>query len=190
MMNIMKYLVSASFVAALCVTLQVSTAQENDSIQVTSSAFSHNTDIPLRFSAYGDNVSPDLSWANLPAGTQELALILDDPIVDMPQPFVHWVAYNIPATASGLPAAIPIDPVVSTDGLQGMINGLNGTRRSGYFGPRPPVDGKVHNYHFRIYALDKKLDLPEGINKEGLLEAMSGHILATGTLTGNYQQME
>ena len=189
-MYIVKYLTPISLAAALCMNMQIATAQESDSITVTSSAFSHDTDIPLRFSAYGDNVSPDLSWANLPAGTQELALILDDPIVDMPQPFVHWVAYNIPATASGLPAALPTDPVVAADGLQGMINGINGTRQSGYFGPRPPVDGKVHNYHFRIYALDKKLNLADGVNKEGLLEAMSGHILATGTLTGNYQQTE
>lgn len=166
------------------------TLAADDSIKVVSSAFSNNSKIPLRFSAYGDNVSPDLTWSNLPSGTQELALILDDPIVDMPQPFVHWVAYNIPATASGLPAALSTDAIVTAEGLQGMINGINGTNRSGYFGPRPPVDGKVHKYNFRIYALDKKLNLPDGINKEGLLEAMSGHILATGTLIGDYQQME
>src|SRR5690606_18616326 len=126
-MTILKPLSTISLTVIVCMNMQNVFAQENETIEVTSSAFSHNTDIPLQYSAYGDNISPDLSWGNLPAGTQELALILDDPVVDMPQPFVHWVAYNIPATATGLPEAIPTDAVVSVDGLEGMINGLNGT---------------------------------------------------------------
>lgn len=190
MTNIVKHLAPISLAASVFLSLPIAAAAEENSITVASGAFTHESAIPLRFSAYGDNISPDLSWSNVPTGTQELALILDDPIVDMPQPFVHWVAYNIPATASGLPVALPTDPMVSVSGLQGMINGLNGTSRSGYFGPRPPVDGKVHEYNFRIYALDKKLNLPEGVNKEGLLKAMEGHILATGTLVGHYQQTE
>lgn len=164
-------------------------AQEN--ITVASGAFKHNGDIPLRYSAYGDNMSPDLNWSDLPEGTQQLALILEDPIVAMPQPFVHWVAYNIPVSASGLPAGLATDAVVTGHAeLAGMINGLNGTGRSGYFGPRPPVDGKVHNYHFTVYALGTALPLPQGLNKAGLLKAMEGHVLASGTLTGNYQRTE
>lgn len=109
----------------------------------------------------------------------------------MPQPFVHWVAYNIPVSASGLPSGLTTEAVVSGQAsLAGMINGLNGTGRPGYFGPRPPVDGKVHNYHFTIYALGTALNLPEGLNKETLLEAMEGHVLGAATLTGNYQRLE
>lgn len=163
-----------------------SAADAPESIIVRSEVFEHNTDIPLRFSAYGANVSPDISWSNLPAGTQQLALILDDPVFGMP-PFVHWVAYNIPVTATGLPEGLSPDAIVTHPGLEGMINGHNGTRRSGYFGPRPPNDGKVHTYNFRIYALDYALNLPDGLNKDSLLEAMEGHIIATGLLTGNYQ---
>jgi phosphatidylethanolamine-binding protein (PEBP) family uncharacterized protein len=80
--------------------------------------------------------------------------------------------------------------VTGAAGLEGMINGLNGIRQAGYFGPRPPVDGKLHAYHFRIYALDAALNLPEGLNKETLLEAIDGHVLGTGMLMGHYEQKE
>lgn len=166
-------------------------ASAQETLEVSSSAFAHNANIPLKYSAYGDNTSPAISWGDLPEGTKQVALILDDPIVAMPQPFVHWVAYNIPASASGLPEGLSTDAkVVDVPQLSGMINGVNGTRRTGYFGPRPPVDGKVHNYNFTVYALDLDQILPQGLNKEGLLKAMEGKILASGTLTGNYQQTE
>lgn len=164
-------------------------ADAPETILVSSSAFEHNTAMPLRYSAYGENVSPDLQWRNLPEGTRQLALILDDPVFGMPA-FVHWVAYNIPVTAQGLPEGLATDAIVTVPGLEGMINGANGTRRTGYFGPRPPADGKVHTYNFRLYALDYELNLPDGYNKQALLQAMEGHILATGLLTGNYQYFD
>jgi hypothetical protein len=161
-------------------------AEPPETIVLSSQAFAHNTDIPLRFSGYGSNTAPDIAWSNLPPGTQQLALILDDPVFGMP-PFVHWVAYNIPVTATGLPEGLSANAIVAHPGLEGMINGSNGTRRTGYFGPRPPNNGKVHTYNFRIYALDYALKLPDGLNKEGLLDAMDGHVLATGLLTGNFK---
>jgi len=164
-------------------------AEVPETILLSSEAFAHNSDMPLRYSAYGENVSPDLTWRNLPAGTRQLALILDDPVFGLP-PFVHWVAYNVPATATGLPEGLSPDAIVAHPGLEGMINGANGTRRTGYFGPRPPADGKVHTYNFRIYALDYELNLPDGYSKHSLLQAMEGHILATGLLTGNYEYKE
>ena len=177
--------------AALVLNFLAFTTSAQESLDVSSSAFDHNTDIPIGYSAYGDNKSPDINWSNLPEGTKQVALILEDPIVAMPQPFVHWVAYNIPASASGLPEGLSTDvKVTDHPQLSGMINGVNGTRRTGYFGPRPPADDKVHNYHFTVYALDLDLILPQGLNKEGLLKAMEGKILASGTLTGNYQYFE
>src|SRR5690606_3801686 len=181
---------------ALCAILlfaisQVSVSAEvPEPILVTSTAFGHETDMPLRYTAYGDNVSPDLSWRHLPEGTKQLALILDDPVVDTLQPFVHWIAYNIPASATGLPEGLSPDAIVTYPGLEGMINGANGIRRTGYFGPRPPDDGKVHTYNFRIYALDHEMNLADGFNKASLLRAMEGHALATGLLTGNYRFTE
>lgn len=167
-----------------------SAEQVPETIVVSSSAFSHDTDIPWQYSAYGEGISPAISWSNLPEGTRQLALILDDPVVGTLQPFVHWIAYNIPATASGLPEGLSTDAIVTHPGLEGMINGANGIRRSGYFGPRPPADGKVHTYNFRIYALDHEMNLADGLNKASLLDAMRGHILATGLLTGNFEYTE
>jgi Raf kinase inhibitor-like YbhB/YbcL family protein len=161
-------------------------ADPPETIVVTSEAFDHNTNMPLKYSHYDQNISPDISWSNLPEGTQQIALILDDPVFGMP-PFVHWVAYNIPSTATGLPEDMSADAIVTHPGLEGMINGVNGTSGTGYFGPRPPNDGKVHTYMFRIYALDYQLNLPDGLNKDRLLDAMDGHILATGLLTGNFK---
>tara|TARA_R110001592_G_scaffold19937_2_gene81393 strand:+ start:1977 stop:2558 length:582 start_codon:yes stop_codon:yes gene_type:complete len=176
---------------ALALHLFASSSFAQETLEVSSAAFDHDTDIPIAFSAYGDNKSPDINWGSLPEGTKQVALILDDPVVAMPQPFVHWVAYNIPATATGLPEGLSTDAkVMGHAQLSGMINGVNGTRRTGYFGPRPPADGKVHNYNFTVYALDLDTILPQGLNKAALLKAMEGKVLASGTLTGNYQFTE
>ena len=176
--------------ATLCISGLVAAADAPETIIVTSSAFANQGTIPQSYSAYGDNQSIDLSWSNLPAGTVELALICDDPIVGRPTPFVHWVVYNIPASAIGLPASMSSDVLPALPGLDGLTNGLNDTSNPGYFGPRPPLDGKLHEYHIRVYALDANLDLAEGLNKNELLEAMEGHVLATGLLMGHYQRTE
>ena len=166
-----------------------------ETITVTSSVFEHHGMVPLENSAYGDNTSIDLSWSNLPEGTVQLALICDDPEVVtigmMENPFVHWVMYNIPASAPGLPAGMATDAAVTgIDGLEGAINGHNGLNRPGYFGPRPPDNGHLHAYHFRVYAIDADLGLEPGLNKDQLLEAIDGHVLATGMLMGHYQHTE
>ena len=102
-MSLIKKSLSA---VALCMafTCQVTLAADMpDTITVSSTAFANHDMVPLANSAYGDNVSPQLSWSDLPEGTVQLALVMDDPVVPMPQPFVHWVAYNIPADASEIP---------------------------------------------------------------------------------------
>jgi len=183
---------ASHYLAALALLVllpgSASAAEMEDTITVSSSAFEHHGMVPLAYSAYGDNTVPSISWSDLPEGTQQLALVMDDPIAPTPQPFVHWVAYNIPADADGLPEGLTRDAEVDVSGLEGMINGVNGLRQTGYFGPRPPKDGKLHAYHFRIYALDSELDLPAGLNKAELLEAIDGHVLATGMLMGHYEE--
>ncbi|HBW83979.1 MAG: YbhB/YbcL family Raf kinase inhibitor-like protein [Gammaproteobacteria bacterium] len=188
------HLVSLGFLLFATLALKVSAQDAPETILVTSSAFDHHGMVPEVNSAYGDNVSIDLSWAELPEGTQQLALICDDPVVVeigmMEQPFVHWVMYNIPASASGLPAGLPSDAALDMDSLHGAVNGLNGLRRPGYFGPRPPANGQLHAYHFRVYALDEALNLDPGLGKAELLDAMDGHVLATGMLMGHYERKE
>ena len=184
---------SACFLLA-SMAFEVGAQDAPETISVTSSAFDHHGMVPESNSAYGENVSIDLTWADLPEGTQQLALICDDPkVVEigmMEQPFVHWVMYNIPASASGLPAGLPSDATLEMEGLEGAVNGLNGLGRPGYFGPRPPANGQLHAYHFRVYAIDDALNLEPGLGKAELLDAMNGHILATGMLMGHYERKE
>lgn len=191
----MKALSSLALGFLSVVYLTTAMAQMEDTITVSSSAFDHHGMVPEDNSAYGANQSIDLSWDNLPSGTEQLVLIMDDPkVVElgmMEEPFVHWVAYNIPASASGLPADLTKDAVVTgIEELNGMVNGVNGLRRPGYFGPRPPANGQLHAYHFRIYAVDTALDLPEGLGKADLLAAIDGHVLGTGMLMGHYERKE
>lgn len=191
----MKKLAGLIGLMTLSLSFAVFAADAPETITVTSSAFDHHGTVPEENSAYSENKSIDLMWSNLPSGTVQLAVICDDPkVVEigmMPAPFVHWVAYNIPASASGLPADLTKDAEVSgVAGLDGMINGLNGTRRAGYFGPRPPVNGELHSYHFRVYAIDADLGLEAGLGKDELLAAIDGHVLATGMLMGHYERTE
>ena len=191
----MKRLITAcSAIVSLCIAGQLTGQDMEDTISVTSTIFEHHGMVPEENSAYGANTSIDVSWSNLPSGTRSLALICDDPkVVEigmMESPFVHWVVYNIPGSASGLPGGLSSDAEPNASGLAGMINGNNGTGRPGYFGPRPPANGQLHQYDFRIYALDADLDLDSGLNKEQLLEAMDGHILGTGLLMGHYERKE
>jgi Raf kinase inhibitor-like YbhB/YbcL family protein len=189
-----RQLVSSACFLLATMAIEVGAQDAPETISVTSSAFDHHGMVPESNSAYGENVSIDLTWADLPEGTQQLALICDDPkVVEigmMEQPFVHWVMYNIPASASGLPAGLPSDATLEMEGLEGAVNGLNGLRRPGYFGPRPPANGQLHAYHFRVYALDDALNLEPGLGKAELLDAMNGHVLATGMLMGHYERKE
>lgn len=193
--NLMKNSIICLFATLGLIYAAATSAQEvPETITVTSSIFEHHGMVPEENSAYGDNISIDIGWSNLPEGTQQLALICDDPVVVeigmMESPFVHWVVYNIPASASGLPGDLSDDVQISVAGLEGAINGNNGLNRAGYFGPRPPANGHLHAYHYRVYALDNELGLEPGLNKEQLLEAMDGHILATGMLMGHYERVE
>lgn len=189
-----RQLVSSACFLLASMAFEVGAQDAPETISVTSSAFDHHGMVPESNSAYGENVSIDLTWADLPEGTQELALICDDPkVVEigmMEQPFVHWVMYNIPASASGLPAGLPSDATLEMEGLEGAVNGLNGLGRPGYFGPRPPANGQLHAYHFRVYAIDDALNLEPGLGKAELLDAMNGHVLATGMLMGHYERKE
>jgi Raf kinase inhibitor-like YbhB/YbcL family protein len=167
-----------------CATAQQAGAAATGAFTITSPAFENNGTIPLRHSPYGDdNLSPALSWTGAPAGTQSFALILDDPDAGA-NPFVHWVIYNIPGSATGLPEGIAADADVANPA--GAQQGVTGLRRTGYFGPRPPA-GAAHHYHFKLYALSTPPNLAAGLTKETLLAAMEGNILAETELVGVYQ---
>ncbi len=162
---------------------------EPQKITVTSSVLKEGQPIPKDYTADGKNVSPPISWSNLPEGAKELALICEDPVAPTPQPFVHWVLYKIPPTATGLPEGLPIDAATPMPKeLTGAIQGISGFRRPIWRGPAPPKPGVVHKYHFIVYALDTALDVQPGLNKTQLLDAMKGHIIGQGQLVATYER--
>jgi Raf kinase inhibitor-like YbhB/YbcL family protein len=160
-------------------------------ITVTSATLRAGEPVPRQHTPDGRNDSPSLMWTNLPSGTRELAVVCEDPDAGSPPPFVHWVVYKIPPSASGLPEALPIDSTTSMPaGLAGALQGINGFRRQIYRGPAPPP-GKVHHYHFIVYALDAAVAIPPGsvaLNRAELLDAMKGHIIGSGELVATYER--
>jgi hypothetical protein len=166
-------------------------AQTPATITVTSPTLKANEVVPIDHTADGKNVSPALAWTGAPAATKQFALIYDDPDVafgNPPQSFVHWVVYKIPGTATGLPAELPMDAVLTAPAdIAGTIQGLSGFKRTGYRGPAPPP-GKPHHYTWTVYALDAELPLEPGLNRNQLLEAMKGHIIGQGSLVAIYER--
>ncbi len=154
-------------------------------LTLTSAAFSHQGEIPKRYTCEGEDVSPPLLWSNPPEGTRSFALIVDDP--DAPDPkaprmtWVHWVLYNLPATASELPKG-----VLSEALPQGTGEGLNDWQRKGYGGPCPPI-GR-HRYFHKLYALDIVLPDLGAPGKSELETAMEGHVLGRAELVGTYEK--
>jgi Raf kinase inhibitor-like YbhB/YbcL family protein len=154
-------------------------------LSLLSTAFSHLGDIPNRYTCEGADTSPPLSWSDVPEGTKSFALIVDDP--DAPDPkaprttWVHWVLYNLPATARELPEDVKRETLPP-----GTKEGQNDWKRAGYGGPCPPI-GR-HRYFHKLYALDTVLsDLGVPTKKE-LERAMEGHILARTELIGTYEK--
>jgi Raf kinase inhibitor-like YbhB/YbcL family protein len=149
-------------------------------MQLTSTAFSEGAAIPAKYTGDGQDISPPLHWDGAPEATKSFALVCDDP--DAPRgTWVHWVVWNLPADQHELSEGVPTTP----DLPSGARQGKNDFGKVGYGGPAPPR-GKPHRYFFRVYALDRTLDLPAGATKAQLEQAMKGHILASGQLMGLY----
>lgn len=137
--------------------------------------------IPLDYTHIGKDISPPLAWSGLPQGTVELALIMEGPFEGQPEPIVHWVLYRIPATVTGLPERLPrVGTHDEPKELVGVQEGYTTWRNPGYRGPA--VGSEPATYAFRLYAIDADLGLVPGLDKEGLLAAIDGHVLARGEL--------
>jgi len=147
-------------------------------IKLSSSSFQDEGMMPDKHAYKRDNISPALSWFNIPEKATTMAIICDDP--DAPSIWVHWVIFNIPATEKELPEKIAKQETLSNKAIQGK----NDFGNIGYDGPAPPSG--THRYLFKIYALDTILHLNPGASKQQLLKAMEGHILARGELVGKY----
>ena len=144
-------------------------------MKITTSAFQEGGNIPSKFSCDGADTSPPLQIADVPSGAKSLVLIVDDP--DAPSGlFTHWTVWNIP-------------PQTSSIAEGSTPNGVQGTSdfgKSGYGGPCPPSG--THRYYFKIFALDRELDLPSGAKRGQLDAAMKGHVIAQGELMGRYSR--
>ena len=154
-------------------------------LSIASPAFDHSQPIPSEYTCEGDDLSPAFSWSGVPEGTKSLVLIVDDP--DAPDPaaprmtWVHWVLYDLPADATGLPRAVS-----SSDLPGGTREGINDWKRTGYGGPCPPI-GR-HRYFHKLYALDTVLGELETPTKSAVEAFMEGHVLARAELVGTYQK--
>lgn len=152
-------------------------------MKLTSPSFEHNTEIPQVYTCQGKDISPPLSWSDVPASAKSLVLIVDDP--DAPDPaapkrvWVHWLLYNIPASANGLDEGAKTLPA-------GTKEGANDWGRTGYGGPCPPI-GR-HRYFFKLYALDTMLPDLSKPTKGALEKAMQGHIVAQTEIIGTYKK--
>jgi Raf kinase inhibitor-like YbhB/YbcL family protein len=150
--------------------------------ELTSSAFEADGTIPTKYSCAGDDVSPELSWKNAPKETQSFVLIVDDP--DNPKKvIVHWLVYDLPATAHELPESTPDKPVLP----DGSKQGKNEDAKTRWRGPCPS-QGAAHHYFFKLYALDQPMGLKPKATRAQIDAAIKGHILAEAELIGRFQK--
>jgi Raf kinase inhibitor-like YbhB/YbcL family protein len=153
-------------------------------IELASAAFSDGETIPERHTCDGENVSPQLSWGEVPAGTMSFALIMDDPDAKevAGKVWIHWVLYNVPPRAEALAEGVPREAL-----LPGGARQVEGSSGLGYHGPCPPPDRR-HRYYFQLFALDTIVDPNTVSSKVDLLEAIEGHVLGYGELMGEYER--
>jgi len=143
-------------------------------MKLSSPAFGPEGFIPSQYTCEGENINPALDIMEVPEGTACLVLIVDDP--DAPgRVWVHWVVFNIPVTDRIEQNSVP------------GIQGTNDFKRQAYGGPCPPSG--THRYYFKLYALDRKLDLESGVSKAEVNRAMAAHVIDEAVLVGRYRKI-
>ncbi|MCX6739757.1 MAG: YbhB/YbcL family Raf kinase inhibitor-like protein [Candidatus Parcubacteria bacterium] len=159
-----------------CTKQSVNLNVNNISMKLTSPAFTHNANLPSKYTCDGQGINPPLEIAEVPANTQSLVLISDDPDAPMGT-YTHWLVWNIdPQTTEIKENSVP----------EGANLGKTSAGKTGYVAPCPPTG--THRYLFKIYALDIKLDLTPNAGKDNLEKAIQGHILDSAEIIGIYQR--
>lgn len=159
-------------------------------ITLESPTLKHGQPIPQQHTADGANTSPELRWSNLPSNASQLVVICEDRDTFVPNrvPFLQWVVYCIPATATTLPAAMPaVEVITAPDDLIGAFQAYTAFDTPGYRGPQPPV-GTVHRYRFVVFALDSDLGLQRGLSANAVFDAITGHVTGAGEIAGTYER--
>lgn len=154
--------------------------------RLESSAFVDKAKIPSEYTGEGSDMSPPLKWSGAPPGTQEFALLVEDPDAPQEEPWVHWIAYKIPANVDTLPKNIKKMSEVSSPTR--ILQGQNSFQNKGYGGPMPPKKHGAHRYFFKLFALDAPLPDEHGLSKEDLLKKIEGHVLDEAQLMGTYER--
>jgi Raf kinase inhibitor-like YbhB/YbcL family protein len=159
----------------------ISFTQQGGNMNLESSAFVNGQPIPQKHTCQGADLSPALTWSGAPANTKSFALIVDDPDAPVGD-WVHWMIYNLPASAHNLP-----EGVSRTEKTHAGVQLFNDFKKIGYGGPCPPP-GKPHRYFFKLYALDTALNVSPKASKQDLEEALKAHVLAKAELMGTYRR--
>jgi hypothetical protein len=146
-----------------------------------SRSFKNGQEIPQHFTCDSDNISPQLSWSDVPEGTKSFVLIADDPDAPMGT-WVHWVMYDIPGAQRELDENIPKVKQLANGAKQGE----NDFREIGYGGPCPP--GGTHRYFFKLYALKAELNQLPGLTKDMVEKKLQKHLLDSCELMGTYSR--
>ena len=153
-------------------------------IQVSSDSFDPGMPMAKKYTQDGQSISPALEWAGVPANAVSVVVVCEDPDAPMPEPIVHWIAYNIPARLSELPEGFG-SGLMPGAGKQGR----NYQGKDQYIGPKPPLGHGVHHYYFQVFALDRDLSFDAPPEKMELVRQMRGHVLAQGEAVGTYERM-
>jgi len=171
----MKILITI-FMGLLLSPLLVWAGPGANALQLTSTAFENNSEIPKKYTCFGGDVNPPLTFKNVPAKTKSLALTIADP--DAPEgTWSHWIVYNISPKKAEI-----------TENTNPGTEGLNDFGKYAYGGPCPP-DEKLHHYIFHLYALDTILIINEGPTLNEVEKAIQWHTIAKAKLTGTYQKL-
>ena len=176
-------------VTATTAAAQAPAAPPRPAMTLTTPAFPDGDPIPAKYTQAGEQVSPKLDWTNTPPGTQSFLLHMHDPDVARNKTTdtqVHWLVWNIPATATGLPEGVPKGADLPDGSHQISASGPV------YRGPGAPANGPPHHYTFEIYALDVKLDVAAGTDafdtRAAVMKAAQGHILGKAVYVGLFKR--
>lgn len=148
-----------------------------NNMKITSPVLENNGNIPRKYTCDDAGINPPLEFSDVPADAKSLALIFHDPDAPVAGGFAHWVIFNIDPAASG---------IKENSAPASGAEGTNSSSKTGYTSPCPPSG--IHHYQFKLYALDKTLDLNSSAKREDVEKAMKGHILNEAMLVGLYQR--
>ena len=169
------------------ITIQKVRPQQAGRLALASPAIGDDGRIDDACSGYHDNLSPALEWTAMP-DAETFALVVEDPDAPAKKPVLHWLAWNIPGALDALPRGLRAAPAL--DEFGGLVQGRNTHGEFGYMGPKPPPGDGPHRYHFQLFALDARLDLPPSAPLEELVNILKAHAIAACELLGTYAQAD